>query len=80
MTPQIPEGGRGNSRVVCFTAPAEDVPMPVTTVRCECSGCGAHVEVRRGWQLSGQCGNCRGYDLRPVPPTAPVALPLKWAA
>lgn len=36
------------------------------TVRCECARCGSHVTVRRSWQLSGMCGNCRGYELRPL--------------
>lgn len=69
------------------------VPLPAPTrlgtERCECSACGAHVEVRRSWQLAGQCGNCRSYDLRPlasvgsppaVPPQIGVALPERWVA
>lgn len=50
------------------------------TARAQCGACGAHVAVRSSWQIAGQCGNCRSYDLRPVPPPAPVALPVRWAA
>lgn len=38
------------------------------TIRCECVHCGAHVMVRRSWQLAGWCRNCRGYELRPLAP------------
>lgn len=49
------------------------------TMRCECAFCGAHVEVRRSWQLSGWCQNCRRHELRPLvaaaPPVAPAPVP-----
>ena len=56
-------------------------------VRCACGNCGAHVIVRASWQLSGQCGNCRSYDLKPlapavmpVPPAPAIALDERRAA
>jgi hypothetical protein len=44
-------------------------------VRCECAHCGAHVKVRDSWQLSGQCQNCGGYELRPLEPATRAPLP-----
>jgi hypothetical protein len=83
--PRFPESDLGDRRVSPPPARADDPPMPVmtlpspvtasATIRCECASCGAHVEVRRSWQISGQCGNCRSYDLRPLvsaPPTPPA--------
>ncbi len=37
-----------------------------STVRCECTRCGAHVEARRSWRIAGWCQNCGCYDLRPL--------------
>ena len=82
--PQNPDPVAGRTRVADAAGRAEDQPMHVValppparlgTERCECAGCGAHVTVRRSWQLSGQCGNCRGYDLRPLDVPAPPAMP-----
>lgn len=66
------------------------LPPPASAeqrVRCACAHCGAHVIVRASWQLSGQCGNCRSYDLRPLapavtpaPPAPAIALPERWVA
>lgn len=83
MTPQNADMAPCNGRVAQLHGGADNPAMKVVvgTVRAECAACGAHVEVRRGWQLAGQCGNCRSYDLRPlVPPRPPVALPARWAA
>jgi hypothetical protein len=76
--PPFPGLARCDSRVPTGSAGAEDPPMSVVpmispegasaTVRCACGRCGAHVVVRRSWQLSGMCGNCRSYDLRPLGP------------
>lgn len=33
------------------------------TVRCACRRCGAHVIVKAGFVLAGNCGNCDSYDL-----------------
>jgi hypothetical protein len=48
-------------------APTPPVPS-MTTMRCECGSCGVHVVLRYSWQISGQCRNCRSYDLRPLAP------------
>lgn len=62
-------------------AGSEDAAMNVIpliapeTIRCECAHCGAHVMVRRSWQLAGWCRNCRSYDLRPLAPLAKAPTP-----
>jgi ribosomal protein L37E len=35
-------------------------------VRCVCRRCGAHVLALGLHVLSGECGNCRSYDLTPI--------------
>lgn len=65
--------------------PVDDAAMEVialnptvpagATMRCECGACGAHVIVRRSWQISGWCQNCRSYDVRPLPTGTPPARP-----
>lgn len=85
--PHIADRGRRETRVPRDTPAADAAGMhnvtPLTgrpsapTMRCECASCGAHVTVRRSWQLAGQCGNCRSYELRPL---ARPALPEVQAA
>lgn len=65
--------------------PVEDASMsvipllpaaePDAMLRCECGACGAHVMVRRSWQIAGQCTNCRSYDVRPLVSATPPATP-----
>ncbi|MCW2990243.1 MAG: hypothetical protein JWM73_837 [Solirubrobacterales bacterium] len=48
---------------------------PDAMLRCECAACGAHVMVRRSWQIAGQCRNCRSYDIRALTAATPPASP-----
>lgn len=83
--PQFPDSGLGDRRVVDRAEPVDDAAMQVialnptvpagATMRCECAACGAHVTVRRSWQISGWCQNCRSYDVRPLTTTTPPATP-----
>lgn len=87
--PHFAEGDLGERRVHVAPVAVEDSPMAAialsppaptgTTARCECARCGAHVTVRRSWQLTGQCGNCRSYELRPLDEVVPL-LPVAAAA
>lgn len=69
------------ARVAASGRGDDDAPMTVIpliapeTIRCECVQCGAHVMVRRSWQLAGWCRNCRGYQLRPLVPLAEAPTP-----
>ena len=87
--PRFADRDLSDRRVAADRSGADDLGMRVialpptapagSTMRCECAACGAHVTVRRSWQISGQCGNCRSYDLRalaPVPaPQPPASAP-----
>lgn len=93
-TPHFPDRDLGDRRVAAEARAADHAPMTVialnppvpagTMMRCECADCGAHVMVRRSWQISGWCQNCRSHDIRPLtmelPPATPPALvdPLPW--
>jgi hypothetical protein len=35
-------------------------------VRCQCRVCGSHAFAVLGVSLSGQCGNCKSFDLTPL--------------
>lgn len=82
-TPHFPDRALGSSRVSPRAATADDRPVqpatvhplvvPRATVRCECTRCGAHVEVLRSWQIAGWCQNCGGYDLRALSAVGPAA-------
>lgn len=71
-TPRFADTAHGPSPMVRVVGRDDDAPMPITSaivptiVRCECTTCGAHVEVRASWQIAGWCRNCHGYDLRPL--------------
>jgi hypothetical protein len=86
--PHFAERDRGERWMAAAVPPVDDGGMDViplnpaveadATLRCECGRCGTHVVVRRSWQITGQCGNCRSYDLRAlvaaVPPATPPAV------
>lgn len=86
--PPFPDRRLGDTRVGNADSPDDDGVMhvialnpqatPGAMIRCECACCGAHVLVRRSWQISGWCRNCRSYDVRPLagatPPATPPAL------
>lgn len=84
-TPPFPDRGLGDTRVGSAVGTADDAAMQVIAlnppaslgakVRCECARCGAHVLVRRSWQISGWCQNCRSYDVRPLATATPPATP-----
>jgi hypothetical protein len=103
--PRFPDSDHGDRRVHGAARDPDDEAMHViallpdaaadATLRCECAACGAHVVVRRSWQIAGQCRNCRSYDIRPLAratpparppsvvdlaPRAPVALPARRVA
>lgn len=84
-TPPFPDRSLGDARVGSALGPDDDADMhvialnPQTTlgamIRCECACCGAHVMVRRSWQITGWCRNCRSYDVRPLATATPPATP-----
>jgi hypothetical protein len=39
----------------------------VNDVRVKCAECGAHTMAWKGRTLTGTCGNCGSYDVRPLP-------------
>jgi len=39
----------------------------VPEVRVKCAVCGAHTTAWQGHALTGECGNCGSYDVRPLP-------------
>jgi ribosomal protein S27E len=39
----------------------------VHEVRVKCAVCGAHTTAWQGRALTGECGNCGSYDVRPLP-------------
>lgn len=61
---------RAHARIADVSSPAPyTIPqqMPVLqNVRCACRECGSHLVGWRGYTLSGSCGNCGSYDVKPV--------------
>jgi hypothetical protein len=39
----------------------------VDEIRVRCAVCGAHTTAWQGRALTGECGNCGSYDVRPLP-------------
>lgn len=86
--PPFPDRSLGDTGVSGAIGRVEDAGMQVialnppvpagTMMRCECGSCGAHVMVRRSWQIAGWCQNCRSHDIRalamPTPPARPPVL------
>jgi len=66
MIDRVPgEVGRGATPTGAGARPRDG--REVREVRVKCAVCGAHTTAWQGRALTGECGNCGSYDVRPLP-------------